>query len=87
MLMRTVYQSLREGLRMNVSSGANVGERLMAIGQRHYGNIRSETVDWLERVEMDLGRINDIPETFSGGMQQPSDRAQPDHQTSAGVHG
>ena len=74
MLMRTdwgiVYQSPREGLRMNVSSGANVGERLMAIGQRHYGNIRSETVDWLERVEMDLGRINDIPETFSGGMQQ-----------------
>ena len=74
MLMRTdwgiVYQSPREGLRMNVSAGANVGERLMAIGQRHYGNIRSETVDWLERVEMDLGRINDMPETFSGGMQQ-----------------
>ena len=74
LLMRTdwgiVYQNARDGLRMKVSAGANVGERLMAIGDRHYGNIRSEAVDWLERVEMDIGRIDDLPGTFSGGMQQ-----------------
>jgi len=74
LLMRTdwgiVYQNARDGLRMKVSAGANVGERLMAIGDRHYGNIRTEAVDWLERVEMDLGRIDDLPGTFSGGMQQ-----------------
>ena len=74
LLMRTdwgiVYQNARDGLRMKVSAGANVGERLMAIGERHYGNIRTEAVDWLERVEMDLGRIDDLPATFSGGMQQ-----------------
>jgi hypothetical protein len=29
-----------DGLRMTVSAGANVGERLMAVGERHYGNIR-----------------------------------------------
>jgi len=74
MLMRTdwgiVHQNPREGLRMKVSAGANVGERLMAIGARHYGEIRSEATGWLERVEMDLGRIDDLPSTFSGGMQQ-----------------
>ncbi|GHD47029.1 phosphonate C-P lyase system protein PhnK [Thalassobaculum fulvum] len=74
MLMRTdwgiVYQNARDGLRMKVSAGANVGERLMAIGERNYGHIRNEAVDWLERVEMDIGRIDDLPGTFSGGMQQ-----------------
>lgn len=74
MLMRTdwgiVYQNARDGLRMKVSAGANVGERLMAIGDRHYGHIRDEAVDWLQRVEMDIGRIDDMPATFSGGMQQ-----------------
>ena len=73
-LMRTdwgyVHQNPRDGLRMNVSAGANVGERLMAVGARHYGNIRSSAEDWLGRVEIDLGRIDHLPATFSGGMQQ-----------------
>ena len=74
MLARTdwgfVHQSPRDGLRINVSAGANVGERLMAIGDRHYGNIRRITRDWMQRVELDTGRIDDAPATFSGGMQQ-----------------
>ena len=74
LLMRTdwgiVYQNARDGLRMRVSAGANVGERLMAIGERHYGDIRHEAQDWLERVEIDNNRIDDLPSTFSGGMQQ-----------------
>ena len=74
MLMRTdwgiVFQNPRDGLRMNVSAGANVGERLMAVGARHYGAIRGAAEDWLQKVEMDLGRIDHLPETFSGGMQQ-----------------
>jgi putative phosphonate transport system ATP-binding protein len=65
-----VRQNPRDGLRMNVSAGANVGERLMAVGQRHYGRIRTAATDWLARVEMDVGRIDDRPSTFSGGMQQ-----------------
>ena len=32
---------------------ANVGERLMAVGARHYGDIRAQAVDWLSRVEID----------------------------------
>ena len=65
-----VHQNPRDGLRMGVSAGANVGERLMAIGQRHYGNIRGQATDWLDKVEVDTGRIDDLPSTFSGGMQQ-----------------
>ena len=65
-----VHQNPRDGLRINVSAGANVGERLMAIGDRHYGNIRTTTQDWMQRVELDTGRIDDAPATFSGGMQQ-----------------
>ncbi|MDB5762501.1 MAG: phnK [Herminiimonas sp.] len=65
-----VHQSARDGLRSDVSAGANVGERLMATGARHYGNIRSEAKEWLSRVEIDTARIDDLPRDFSGGMQQ-----------------
>ena len=65
-----VHQNPRDGLRMNISAGGNVGERLMAVGARHYGEIRAAAVDWLGRVELDEGRIDDAPSTFSGGMQQ-----------------
>ncbi|WP_293860038.1 phosphonate C-P lyase system protein PhnK [uncultured Alsobacter sp.] len=73
-LLRTdwgfVHQDPAQGLRMTVSAGANVGERLMAVGQRHYGHIRHTAVDWLGRVEIDAGRIDDAPRSFSGGMRQ-----------------
>ncbi len=65
-----VHQNAEEGLRMSMSAGANVGERLMALGERHYGRIRQEASDWLKRVEMDVARIDDAPTTFSGGMRQ-----------------
>jgi putative phosphonate transport system ATP-binding protein len=65
-----VNQDAREGLRMGVSAGANIGERLMAVGARHYGTIRQTASDWLGRVEIDLDRLDDRPTTFSGGMRQ-----------------
>jgi len=65
-----VEQNARDGLRMNVSGGANVGERLMAVGARHYGLLRDAALHWMERVELDRGRIDDLPGTYSGGMQQ-----------------
>lgn len=65
-----VHQNAADGLRMNVSAGANVGERLMALGQRHYGRLREEAAQWLQRVEIDPARIDDAPQTFSGGMRQ-----------------
>ena len=65
-----VHQNPRDGLRMGVSAGGNVGERLMAVGARHYGDIRATAVDWLGRVEIAADRIDDRPQAFSGGMQQ-----------------
>lgn len=74
MLARTdwafVHQNPRDGLRMGVSAGGNVGERLMAVGARNYGSIRSTAEDWLGRVEIAADRIDDRPAAFSGGMQQ-----------------
>jgi putative phosphonate transport system ATP-binding protein len=60
-LLRTewgfVEQNPRDGLRMGVSAGANIGERLMAQGVRNYQQLRGAGID-------------DLPRTFSGGMQQ-----------------
>ncbi len=74
LLMRTewgfVQQNPRDGLRMRVSAGANIGERLLDIGMRHYGKIRNEAAHWLQQVEIDPTRIDDLPVHFSGGMQQ-----------------
>jgi putative phosphonate transport system ATP-binding protein len=65
-----VHQNPRDGLRMGVSAGGNVGERLMAAGVRHYGTIRAQAAAWLRRVEIDPARMDDPPTKFSGGMQQ-----------------
>ena len=74
LLIRTewgfVHQNPRDGLRLGISAGANIGERLMAVGARHYGKIRDEALAWMDRVEIDRDRIDDRPKTFSGGMQQ-----------------
>jgi putative phosphonate transport system ATP-binding protein len=74
LLMRTewgfVHQNPRDGLRMNVTAGANIGERLLNVGERHYGKIRAEALEWLDQVEIPSDRIDLLPSTFSGGMQQ-----------------
>ncbi len=74
MLSRTdwafVHQNPLNGLRMGVSAGGNVGKRLMAVGARHYGNIRAAAIDWLDKVEISQDRTDDRPSQFSGGMQQ-----------------
>ena len=65
-----VHQNPRDSLRMSVSAGGNIGERLMAQGARHYGDIRAAAADWLEQVEIARERLDDKPTHFSGGMLQ-----------------
>ena len=65
-----VHQDPALGLRMGVSAGGNVGERLMAVGWQHYGRIRGAAETWLARVEIDPRRIDDTPRVYSGGMRQ-----------------
>jgi putative phosphonate transport system ATP-binding protein len=65
-----VEQQASDGLRMDVSAGANIGERLMGQGLRHYGQLRHRALNWMQRVELDRARIDDTPRAYSGGMRQ-----------------
>ena len=65
-----VCQNPRDALRMAISAGGNIIERPMAMGLRHYATLRQEARHWLEKVEIDTARLDDLPETFSGGMLQ-----------------
>ncbi len=65
-----VTQNPRDGLRLRVSAGANIAERLMDLGSRNYGSLRTNAIDWLGRVEIEAERVDDLPRQFSGGMQQ-----------------
>ena len=65
-----VHQNSRDGLRMAISAAGNVGEKLMDVGWRHYGNICATAEEWLEKVEIPTARLNDPPSEYSDGMQQ-----------------
>jgi putative phosphonate transport system ATP-binding protein len=73
-MMRTawgiVHQNPRDGLRMGISAGGNLAERLIDRGDRNYARIRESARNWLKRVEIDAARMDDRPSAFSGGMQQ-----------------
>lgn len=65
-----VEQQASDGLRMDVSAGANIGERLMGLGERRYATLRQTAALWMERVELDITRIDHSPRSYSGGMRQ-----------------
>ncbi|MGZ9724190.1 phosphonate C-P lyase system protein PhnK [Rhizobium miluonense] len=69
-MLSLIHQNARDGLRLGVSAGGNISEPLMTGGQRHYGSLRDVALKWLRNVEIDQARIDDLPQTFSGGMQQ-----------------
>lgn len=65
-----VYQSPHLGLRMNISAGGNVAERLLMAEWRHVGNIRNRAAKLLRKTEVPVERMDELPGNFSGGMQQ-----------------
>lgn len=69
-LMGVVYQNPNQGLRMGVSSGGNIGERLLGAGWRHIGQMRERAAALLEKTEIPASRMDEPPRNFSGGMQQ-----------------
>jgi putative phosphonate transport system ATP-binding protein len=73
-LLRTewglVHQNPRDGLRLGVSAGANVAERLLDAGLRNYATIRATVERWMDIVELDRQWIDALPTMLSGGMQQ-----------------
>lgn len=69
-LMGIVYQQPSMGLRMSVSAGGNIVERLLDAGMRHVGMMRRRAAELLKRTEVPLERMDEPPRVFSGGMQQ-----------------
>lgn len=69
-LMGIVYQNPYMGLRMEISSGGNVAERLIVAGWRNVERMRNRTSIFLQKTEMPVERMDEPPKNFSGGMQQ-----------------
>jgi putative phosphonate transport system ATP-binding protein len=69
-MMGIVYQNPHMGLRMDVSCGGNIAEKLIDGGFRNIQSIRRRASELLEITEIPVGRMDDKPYTFSGGMQQ-----------------
>ena len=69
-LLGIVYQHPHLGLRMNISAGGNIAERLLMADWRHVGRIRDRAGRLLTKTEVPLERMDDAPRFFSGGMQQ-----------------
>ncbi len=69
-MMGMVYQNPMLGLRMKLSSGANIAEKLIAAGGRDAGRMIDRSIELLHHVEIPTERLRDQPRVFSGGMQQ-----------------
>jgi putative phosphonate transport system ATP-binding protein len=69
-LIGVVYQYPHLGLRMSISAGGNIAERLLTAGWRHVGRMRDRAGDLLGKTEVPVDRIDEPPKNFSGGMQQ-----------------
>lgn len=65
-----VYQNPHLGLRMRSSASGNVAERLLLAGERSYAALRQAARGSLSASEFPLERMDDLPRTLSGGMQQ-----------------
>jgi len=69
-LLGMVYQNPHLGLRMAVSSGGNIAERLIMAGCRHIGTMHSRSSYLLAKTEIPIQRLDEPPKNFSGGMRQ-----------------
>ncbi len=65
-----VRQQAHLGLNLAITAGGNIAERLLCAGEDRFAAIRARALELLERTEIPTGRIDDLPGTFSGGMQQ-----------------
>jgi len=68
--MGIVFQNPHLGLKLHISAGGNIAERLLAAGQRNVAGIRQCAGRLLDKTEVSRGRMDEPPRNFSGGMQQ-----------------
>lgn len=65
-----VYQNPRQGLNFDISVGGNIAERLLMAGWRNYSRAHDVVGTLMDSTEIPHARMKDMPESFSGGMQQ-----------------
>ncbi|WP_456386900.1 ATP-binding cassette domain-containing protein [Desulfolithobacter sp.] len=69
-LMSMIYQNPRLGLNFLFSAGGNIAEKILGSGELSYQTIRSQACHFIDKIELPVSRIDEYPETFSGGQQQ-----------------
>jgi putative phosphonate transport system ATP-binding protein len=69
-LLGMVYQNPRDGLNFGFTAGGNIAEKLLMAGTFHVGRIRARASSLLDQTEVPVRRMDELPSTFSGGMQQ-----------------
>jgi len=68
--MGMVYQNPLRGLRMEITSGANVAEKLLEADVFHFHRIRDRAAELLACTEIPSQYMDALPRSLSGGMQQ-----------------
>lgn len=68
--MGIVYQNPHLGLKMEVSSGGNIAEKLLMAGWQNIGKMRKRSSALLKETEFPVGRMDEPPKNLSGGEQQ-----------------
>jgi putative phosphonate transport system ATP-binding protein len=69
-LLSMIYQNPRLGLNYRCSAGGNIAEKVIGSGNKFYDEIRARAEYFLDKTEIPVSRIDDYPDTFSGGQQQ-----------------
>lgn len=69
-ILGIVYQYPHLGLKMSISSGGNIAEKLIVAGSRNIAEMRHRISDLFQKTELPDDRMDEPPENFSGGMQQ-----------------
>ncbi len=83
-----VHQNPRDALRMEITAGGNIVERLMAAGEKHYGTLREKALFWLQKVEIDPKRIDDLSGNLLGrDAATTADRQNPDQPSLSTFYG
>ena len=68
--MSMIYQNPHLGLNFQFSAGGNIAEKILGSSEKRYEVIRQRALHYFDKIELPTSRIDDYPETFSGGQQQ-----------------
>lgn len=69
-IISMIYQNPRLGLNYYFSAGGNIAEKIIMSGTKRYEDIRKGALYFLDKTEIPQERIDNYPDTFSGGQQQ-----------------